>query len=282
MLGTPKQRGDLISTRPLNRLTSPILTLVVCALGVQEGIAQEVRARVVDDLSRSAVVGASVSLLSPDSSEIAQTTTGPDGFFQLSAPDYGPYLVQIQHLGYATLTRSVAVKESPALIPAFTLRVTAIRLDTLEVEAPRGAITPHGAVGFSRPSHLVAGERMAVLERAGASIFALALELGGSVRLKSVGRFTCIESRRRAPSFGGSGGCHNVAIVINGVETGMYGASALSFLFSLHLADWESVEYLSPMDAGFRYGFGASDRGALVLWTRGFGPHKSEARGGGG
>jgi hypothetical protein len=266
-----------MSARTRSWSSSVFLTLGVCALGVQDGVAQEVRARVVDEQSRSSVVGAAVMLLTTDSTEITMATTGPDGFFQLSAPAPGSYLVQIQYPGYATLTRSVAMDEGQALIPAFVLRVTAIRLDTLEVEAPRGALTPHGVVGFSRPSHLLAGERIAGLERAGVSFLGAVLQLGGSVRVKSVGRFTCIESTRQTSR----SGCNMVAIILDGVNTGLSGPAAMQFVHYLHLYDFESVEYLSPMDAGFRYGFGASDRGALVLWTRGSGPYKSKARGGG-
>jgi hypothetical protein len=73
-----------------------------------------------------------------------------------------------------------------------------------------------------------------------------------------------------------------VAIVINGVNTGMDGESALLFFQSLQVPDWESIEYVAPIDAGVQYGMLAGERGALVLWSRGMGPHASEARGGGG
>jgi hypothetical protein len=40
----------------------------------------------------------------------------------------------------------------------------------------------------------------------------------------------------------------------------------------------ESFEYLSPVEAGQQYGLDASANGALVIWTRGRGPHKSPDR----
>ena len=99
--------------------------------------------------------------------------------------------------------------------------------------------------------------------------------------MRDVGRrYTCIESRR-----GGGGGrsCNMVAIVIDGVSIYMKDAQAvLIFVSSLNLHHFESMEYLSPVDAGTRYGLDASARGALVLWHRGMGPYRSEARGGGG
>jgi len=251
--------------------------------------AQQVRARVVEDLSRSAVTGASVALLSPDSSELAQTTTGPDGFFQLSAPAPGTFLIRIEHLGYETVTRSVAARVGSILIPAFVLRVTAIPLDTLEVEVERSDVTRQGVVGFSRRSYLLSGERMAVLERTGVSFISAVRELGASLRFRSVTvgerSLTCIESTRRVPSFrerGTSRECNMVAIIIDGVNTGLDREAAMRFVHSLHVYEFESMEYLSSVDAGTRYGLLASDQGALVLGTRGRGPYKSEARGGGG
>lgn len=73
-----------------------------------------------------------------------------------------------------------------------------------------------------------------------------------------------------------------VAIVVDGVNTGLRDRAAMLYLRSLDLLQFESIQYLSPMEAGFRYGLDAGERGALVLWTRGFGPFASEAREGGG
>ena len=72
-----------------------------------------------------------------------------------------------------------------------------------------------------------------------------------------------------------------VAIIIDGVDTGMDGEEALRFVRALQVRDFESLEFLSQLDAGVRYGLRAGDRGALLLWTRGIGPHQSKARGGG-
>jgi hypothetical protein len=266
-----------------------ILSLVVSAVWVQDGRGQEVRARVVAERSRSGMEGARVLLISADSIEIARTTTGPDGFFDLAGPGPGTFLIRIEHLGYGTVTRSVALEEGVRLIPAFVLSMTAIPLDTLEVEASRGAVAPPGVVGFSHPSYLLAGERMAELEKTGISFTSVVRELGGGFRLRGVmvgeRNYTCIESSRRLPSFRGGGGssdgCNMVVIIVDGVDTGLDGVAALQFVSYLRLYDYESVEYQTSVEAGSRYGLRASDRGALVLWSRGRGPHRSKARGGG-
>lgn len=242
-------------------------------------LAQQVRARVVDEPSRSALPGVSVALLSADSREVARGVTGPNGFFTLSAPTPGTYLVQVRSLGYVAETRSVELVGGESVIPAFVLRASVIPMDTLAVEVDPSEVTSQGVVGFSRPSHLLAGERMATLERAGVSIASAVRGIGG-VRVRDVKRgdrhFTCFESSRAL--YRGSR-CQMVVIVVDGISIGRDDDAALLFVHSLHLYDFESIEYVSPVDAGTRYGLRASDRGALVLWHRGMGPHKTAARG---
>ncbi len=281
-----------MSERTRRKTYALCLSLLACILSVRAGGAQEVRARVVDEQTRKEVVGAEAILLGPDSAEITRATTGPNGFFELAAPSPGTYFILIESMSYAAQTRQVTLGQGQTVIPAFVLQVDVITLDTLQVDAERGVVVPQGVVGFSRATHLVAGERMATLERIGISFTGAVRELGGSVRVKDVmvgeRHLPCIESRNRVPSFrdsdtrGRSGNCLMVAIVIDGTDTGLDGVDALRFVQGLQVSDWESIEYLSPVDAGFRYGLRASDRGALVLWTRGRGPHRSEARGGGG
>jgi hypothetical protein len=279
-----------MNTATGSRSVFVVLGLVMSILQASGVSAQQVRARVVDDPSRGPMEGVLVVLLGPDSTEIARTTTGPDGFFNLTAPAPGTFLIRVERLGYGSVTRSVALKEGEAVVPAFVLVQEAIPLDTLEVEASRGVVASQGVVGFSRPSYLLSGERMAELEKTGISFTSAVREIGAGLRVRGVKvgdrNYTCIESSRRTASFrggGGSGGsCDMVAIIVDGVDTGLDGIGALQFVNYLNLHDYESVEYMTSVDAGTRYGMRASDRGALVLWTRGKGPHKSEARGGGG
>lgn len=274
----------------LSRILAVLPALVLFALGAQEGHAQEVTARVVDERSRQPVVAATALLLSPDSSQVAQVITGPDGFFQLSAPAPGPYLIQIHYPGYAVQTRAVTLDNGSSVIPAFVLEVTAIPLDTLQVEVTATRTPSQGIVGFSHPSHVLAGERLATLEQTGISFTTMVRELGPSIRTRGVmvgeRNLTCIETTRRTPVMSRTpaqerNACDMVAIVIDGVNTGMDVADALRFVNYLQVSDWESIEYLSPVDAGTLYGTRAAANGALVLWTRGSGPHKSQARGGG-
>jgi hypothetical protein len=175
----------------------------------------------------------------------------------------------------------VVIREADATLPAFVLEVSAIPMDTLQVETSRGGVRQPGVVGFGRPSHLISGERMATLEKSGTSFLSAARGLGAGLRFRSVKvgerSYTCIESSRRTSGRG----CRMVAIILNGVDTGLTGDAALRYVEHLNVFDLESMEYYTPVDAGFRFGMRASALGALVLWTRGRGPHVSKARGGG-
>jgi hypothetical protein len=69
-----------------------------------------------------------------------------------------------------------------------------------------------------------------------------------------------------------------VVVVLDGIVVG----NGSELVSEMQLGHYESIEYLPPVEAGQRYGMEASAKGAIVLWTRGFGPHRSEARDPGG
>jgi len=85
----------------------------------------------------------------------------------------------------------------------------------------------------------------------------------------------CIYSRRSsgrramASSGGGLPHCPMIAAFIDGVRT----ANAGAYLDAMRASDVESVELLSASDALQRYGASAGGAEALIIWTRGNGPH---------
>jgi hypothetical protein len=92
-------------------------------------------------------------------------------------------------------------------------------------------------------------------------------------------RIVCVESVRRLDRLRSPPGvrepfCEMVTIIYDGVPT--FNAGAM--LRNLSVRDIESLEYLGPLEAGIRYGVRASQSGALVIWSRGQGPHKSPER----
>jgi hypothetical protein len=165
-------------------------------------------------------------------------------------------------------------------VPAFVLRVKAIELDSVSIEATRDPKPDADGVGFSRNSYTIAGERLAMLERHGARMISVLRQMPG-IRVREISTSgypaTCVEARRRMRAFSESGEdsrCSNVVWVMDDIPTDNDWRQLRTF----NVVDFESAEFLPPVEAGQRYGMLASTYGAVVLWSRGRGPHVSEAR----
>jgi hypothetical protein len=257
------------------------LAVIFAIVSANQIAAQTLRGRVVEAQSRQAVPDVEVLVLDADSIEVVSTTTDDGGFFRIGVPALGTYLVAASAAGFGPEFRRVEFTDTAELVlPAFVLTRQVIPLDTLRAEGRRAREDP--PVGFGKASHVLAGERMAVLERHGVSIYSAVRELGGSLRQRRVRRggrdLQCIESTRRIMSMRGSNACEMVVLVIDGIVIG----NPLDFLYDLQVRDYESIEYVAPVEAGNLYGRDASAFGALVFWTRGYGPHTSGSRNGGG
>lgn len=268
-----------------------VLLLVAAAMSVGAGAvqAQQIRGRVVDEQSRSALVEVTVTLRAvDDSTVIDRTGTAADGFFTVRAPGPGEYRVVVERIGYVSAERDVTLGDQRELIvPAFVLSSRAVALEEITAEARSQRSISGPEAGFGRASLIVAGERLAKLEQMGASMDAAVRELGAGLRARDLRipgqtrSMTCVETTRRMPTFrgggGGSSGCDMVAIVLDGVTI----PNPLEFFQYLDLREFESIQYMPAPEAGPLYGMEASANGALVLWTRGKGPYRSDARGGG-
>lgn len=263
---------------------------LLCGLLVSAGdaAAQQVRGRVVDEAQRAPLADAAVTVMTADSASVASTTTGADGFFFVDLDEPGSYLVRVAHPGYGPVVREVELGAELRTVPAFVLEDRVIPLEGVDVEVERGAVGERNSVAGRRAS-ILAGGRLAELEENGVSFVSAVRNLTAGVRVRNVmvgeRSLPCIESGRGPSSMGGSGGgaCRMVSIIIDGVDVGTSGLppdDAVLYLRSLDagVRQWESIEYLSPVEAGSRYGLEAGTRGALVLWSRGRGPHRSSAR----
>jgi hypothetical protein len=244
--------------------------------------AQSIRARVVDDATRQPIAGATVTMLSGES-VLTRVSSDANGFFRIRAPRAGTFAISVEMLGYATERREVAVAAEDLTMPAFVLKTQAIPVAPVEATARRNERSDP-VVGFSRASHIVAGSRLATLEAQAARPLTLVREIG-ALRVQEyitpAGKpKICIEARRGLSTFGAGraqSGCAWPVIVIDGVAIADP-ASAEDTFRTLQLRDMESFEYLTPTEAGHRYGLDASANGALVIWTRGRGPHVDPAR----
>lgn len=86
---------------------------------------------------------------------------------------------------------------------------------------------------------------------------------------------TCVESNRALARLQQRPACEMVPVILDGVPVG--GPS--QFLRNLKVGDFESIQFVSALDGAIRYGLdAASAGGALVLWTRGRGPHVQTGR----
>lgn len=259
------------------------LTVGLLAWVAAPAQAQQIRGRVVDDATRQPLADVAVALLAPSGDVVTTALSGDDGFFTLRAPAAGRYRVRAQRLGYRAAEQEVNVAAANLTMPALVLVSDAIPLDSVEVTARSRREAPQPGTG-GRTFNVVAGSRLATLERMSGSTHTAIRELVG-IRMRTLTTFTdeagqrhrnyvCIESSRRVGSMGPRAACDPVVLVLDGIPVGDPHLN----LRGMTLADVESIEFLSPMDAGHRFGLDASARGALVVWTRGRGPHRSADR----
>ena len=243
---------------------------------------QEIRARVVAFDSRQPISGATATV-SASGSVIARLQTDKGGFFKTKLPRTGEYEIAVEMIGYATDRRTITFDGSDQTIPAFVLKAEALLLDPVEATVRRNT-----EVGFARAQHVLAGVRLARLEMHAATPTTLARELGLRVKeFKDRNGHTvlCIETVRHLPTLATTMRsrpeepvpCQWPVIVVDGIQVAD-SFDAYQTFRGLSLRDMESIEFMTPAEAGQRFGLDASANGALVIWTRGNGPHKSAER----
>ena len=252
-------------------------TLVALSLWDQPLTAQQIRARVVDHASRAPLADVTVTLVGPDSAVQQRTGTDANGFFLLRPRAAGPYEIIVERIGYAPERRGVTFEAKDLTLPAFVLRAEAIPVDSVVAIAERRSDQP---VGFKRSSHVLSGIRMATLERHGTTLVSAIKEVGIGVRVREYLNANgipvlCIESTRRIASLQRrTRECDFIALVYDGILL----ENPEKTLRGIFVRDLESIEYLTPVEAGYQYGLEASAKGAIVIWTRGRGPHRDPAR----
>jgi hypothetical protein len=246
---------------------------------------QTIRGRVVDQATRQPLPGAAINLHA-GGAIVGRTSADRNGFFQFQPGGTGEYQISVQITGYSNEQQSIRFDNRDLVLPAFVMRADAIPLDTLPVRARAGGRTG-AAVGSSRRDYVLAGARLARLEQHGATPLTAVRELAAGLHVEEFkdrnGRtILCVESTRRISGFSASA-CQWPVIIIDGVQvTGsqcdFVGCQPQTIFRQLHLSTLESFEYMPPVEAGTRYGFDASASGALVVWTRGRGPHRDPLR----
>jgi hypothetical protein len=261
---------------------SAVVTVGAILLASGQAYAQAVKGRVVDEQTRRPVRQAIMLLTTVKGDTIDKAMSNDSGFFSVAAKISGEFQLTAGRAGYVAETRTIRITDTADLtVPAFVLRSEAIPLDSLAVQTARRADPDPAPVGFSRSTHVVAGERMAAFEASGVSMLNVLRQLPNvrviEYMLPSGTLVVCVESTRRMGSLQPRADrCgEQMPFVVDGVMLDI--ESVRPILRSGNIQDYESVEYLTPVEAGYRYGLGASS-GVIVLWSRGRGPHASEAR----
>lgn len=245
--------------------------------------AQQVRVRLIDADQRTPLTGARISVRDSAGADHASAQTDRNGFFTIDSIAPGSYTLIAELDGYRSIRQALVVSGSgPLALPAILMESDAVELDPVRAEASVERTAEIGERDAIRSEFVLAGSRLAELEKVNASPNAVYRELGVRVRevLTASGVMFCVQSRRGPTSMRGGGGrsCEQVAVAVDGV---LIRDPAL-VLRTLELAAWESVEYLSAIEAGARFGLhGSASGGAILLWSRGNGPHRNAARDGG-
>ncbi|HSJ30258.1 MAG TPA: carboxypeptidase-like regulatory domain-containing protein [Longimicrobiales bacterium] len=245
--------------------------------------AQQVRARVIDADQRTPLTSVRISVMDSAGADHASAQTDRNGFFTMDGIAPGSYTLSAELDGYRTVRQPFVVSgTSPVVVPAILLQSEAVALDPVRAEASVERTAEIGERDAIRGEFVLAGSRMAELEKVNASPAAVYRELG--VRVQEVqtasGVMFCLQSRRGPNSMrgGGGGSCEQVAVAVDGVLI----RDPAMVLRTLKPGAWESIEYLSAVEAGARFGLqGSSSGGAILLWSRGNGPHRNAARDGG-
>jgi len=180
-----------------------------------------------------------------------EVVTASDGGFRFSGFEPGRIMLEIEHLAYGMQRLELEVPGGWEVVARLHLPARPIELEGIEVEAV--ARLARGEAWRRSPTRVSVfyGTELRQAAERGATVTDL---------LRMMPRFQRgLQSLTSGPA--------RVLWIVDGVRSG----------FIPPLADIESIEVLTPLDSGFRYGLGGSG-GAVVIYTRGKGPYRDPGR----
>lgn len=245
-----------------------------------EGEPVRVEGRMVDQADGRPVVGAVVTLL-----DVGKTAlTDGDGRFALADVAPGSYRLQVHHVAYGTRDQELRIGTGPAVQAEVSVPARVIALEGVTVTASRrtGLDEVRRAAGTRRD--VAAGPELARAEERGDRVIDVVRRLPGVEIIEGTEKSeipfgsVCVQMRRLIQSIRpGTGGCQMVLIVIDGARLTGGPVEVGYFLRDLDVSEFESIELLSPLQAGTIYGLAGSG-GAIILHSRGRGPYRDPAR----
>jgi hypothetical protein len=234
--------------------------------------------RVLDAVTRRPIAGAA-AVISITGRE-RPVIVSDDGLFRLSASSEGDRLLEIEHIAYGIHRETVPVRTGVQTEVEVLISPRPIELAAITVTG-EGHLTARARMANTR-SHVTAGAALAQAEARGARVAEMLRNFAGvSVRegvfATSAGqqRGYCVMSNRRIMTMDNAGdACFPIPVYVDGLPVG----DPIMYLGNLTVAQFESIEYLQPLEAGVRYGMEASAAGVILLSTRGRGDHVSVTR----
>ena len=244
-----------------------MLTVAGAATGLAaQGEPPAVSGRVVDATTGAAVEGAGVALARVRDGVVDSTrmevVTDRAGMFRFGGVGAGGYELTVTHLAYGTFRERLTVEPDEEIALRVTLSAVAIVLEPVEVEAMSDETRRNRGLG--RAQRRLTAEQLAPVERSGEHLVNALARLMPGIRVRSgrsqPGQILCIEFRDPATLVGG--GCRAPLVIVDNVTQ----ANGLVTLNTLPIANIQSIEALSPGEAGVRYGAG-SGNGVIVIET---------------
>ena len=236
------------------------------------------------------IAGAIVRLQERDEPAV----TSDDGVFRFIGLNDGKHLLGAEHIAYGTQREVVTLERGMHIEVDFQLAATAIALERIEAIGNSREIWDRRA--SPERMDMISGLELAREEARGAGIASvvatrfpsLKVSEGRFVSRYGISRGVCMESNRRIMSLSaaatGDGNavgrgdirsCNTIEVVVDDVRV----SDPVGFLGTVNLTDFESISFMSAVNAGIRYGRNAGEYGGvLLLWTRGRGPYTSQAR----
>ena len=219
--------------------------------------------------------------------EPAYSTIGGD--FRFIGVPAGDHVLEVEHLSYGTQREVVSLAPATATDIEMRLAPQAIALEAIEARGDAAVLSALRA-SSSSGSAIVAGRTMAIEEMRGGRLGDVAKTRFPSLRVSEgifntpdgIARGVCMESIRRIMSLRAAETdtsslpfCNSIEVIVDGIAV----SDPVGFLGTVSLADFESVSFMSAIEAGVRFGRDAGAHGGvLILYTRGRGPYVSQER----
>jgi hypothetical protein len=209
-----------------------------------------------------------------------RTVTDASGRFRFTGVESGEVAFQVHRLGYDWESERIAVPPGARMVVELRAAPRAVALDAVVVRAT--STEARMARGATQAPRVISGARLREAEERTAPLGDVVREFP-SLHIRE-GRFEtsdgveygiCVESARAMHRYAvldrqtDLPWCEMIAVVVDGAPV----VRGAEMLLALPLWQVESIEFLPPLGA-LRWGERAAINGAIVIWTRGRGPHR--------